>query len=106
LLLALIEEHDPRVNARFAELGMRPAEVLADLRRALGTGDDRCPWDGILVTPRFRSVAARAEAAVRNGDLVEPIDLLSALLAESGGLAADVLARNLGNTAASGRVAG
>jgi hypothetical protein len=105
LLLALLEEHDPGVNARFAELGMRPAEVLADLRRTLGTGDDRS-WDGILVTPRFRSVVARAEAAVRNGDLVEPIDLLGALLAEPGGLAADVLARNLGNPATSGRVAG
>jgi hypothetical protein len=104
-LLALIEEHDPGVERRFAGRGSRPADVLADVRRALGTGDDRA-WDGILVTPRVRSVIARAESSVQNGALVEPGDLLDALFLESGGLAADVLAAHFGNTVAPGRVGG
>jgi hypothetical protein len=104
-LLALIDEHDPAVERRLDALGLRSADVLTDVRRALGTGDDRA-WDGILVTPRVRAVVARAEASVQNGALVEPADLLEAMLVETGGLAADVLARRVGNTAASGRVAG
>ncbi len=105
VLLALLEEHDPAVERRLEALGVRSADVLTDVRRALGTGDDRA-WDGILVTPRVRAVVARAEAAVQNGALVEPEDILEAMLVETGGLAADVLARQVGNTATSGRVAG
>jgi hypothetical protein len=103
--LALIEEHDPGVERRLAEWGLSPADVLADVRRALGTGDDRS-WDGILVTPRVRNVVARAEATVQIGALVEPGNLLDAVMLESGGLAADVLSRHLGNTATPGRVGG
>jgi hypothetical protein len=104
-LLALIEEHDPEVDRRLAERGSYPADMLADVRRALGTGDDRS-WDGILVTPRVRSVVARAEATAQNGALVEPGHLLDAVLLESGGLVADVLSRHLGNTATPDRVGG
>jgi len=104
LLLALIEEHDPGVEGRLVGRGARPSDVLADVRRALGTGDDRS-WDGILVTPRVRNVVARAEAAVQNGELVEPGHLLDAVLVESGGLASEILARHSA-PAASARLAG
>ncbi len=102
LLLALLEEHDAAVEARFAERGMRPADVLVDVRRALGTGDDRL-WDGILVTPRVRGVVLAAEAAAEGDEAVEPRHLLSAMFAEDGGLACDVLARQ-GNIATTGVV--
>jgi hypothetical protein len=104
-LLALIEEHDSALERLLAERGTSGPDILADLRRALGTGDDRS-WDGILITPRIRSVVARAEAALENGALVEPVNLLEALLAEDGGLAADVLERRAGNSSVPSRVAG
>ena len=105
LLLALIEEHDPDIESRFGARGTRAADVLGDVRRALGTGDDRL-WDGILVTPRVRSVIARAESSVDLERAVEPLDLFDAVLAERGGLASDVLEHRFGNVATSERVAG
>jgi ATP-dependent Clp protease ATP-binding subunit ClpA len=105
LLLALVEEHDPGVEATLAERGMRPAEVLADVRRSLGTGDDRL-WDGILVTPRVRGVIARAEESVGSDESVEPRHLLAAIFAERGGLASDVLERQAGNISRSAPVGG
>ena len=83
---------------------MRPADVLSDVRRALGTGDERV-WDGILVTPRVRNVVLRAEGVAERDEAVEPRHLFDAVLAEEGGLAADVLGRH-GNMPASGRVGG
>jgi ATP-dependent Clp protease ATP-binding subunit ClpA len=92
LLLALLEERDPGVEARLASRGTNPADVVADVRRALGTGDDRL-WDGILITPRVRSVIALAEAGIAPGASVGPADLLDAILLEGGGLAAEILTR-------------
>jgi ATP-dependent Clp protease ATP-binding subunit ClpA len=92
LLLALLEERDPGVEARLAERGSHPAELLADVRRALGTGDDRL-WDGILITPRVRNVVAIAERAVPEPTKIEPAHLFDALAAEGVGLAAELLHR-------------
>jgi ATP-dependent Clp protease ATP-binding subunit ClpA len=92
LLLALLEERDAGVEARLAERGTHPADVLADVRRALGTGDDR-HWDGILITPRVRSIVALAETAAPSGEPIEPAHLLDAIVLEGGGLAAEILAR-------------
>lgn len=92
VLLALIEEHDPQVEARLVERGTQAAAVLAEIRRALGTGDDRS-WEGILITPRVRRVMASAESAVDESGLVEPVQLFDAIAREDGGLAADVLGR-------------
>jgi len=41
LLLALLEEHDPAVIERLRDERIELAEVHAEVRRALGTGDDR-----------------------------------------------------------------
>jgi ATP-dependent Clp protease ATP-binding subunit ClpA len=102
LLLALVEEHDPGVETQLASTGATPAGVAADVRRALGTGDDRL-WDGILVTPRVRSVISIAESAVSGGAAIEPAHLLEAIVAEGGGLAAEILQRYRGNVPSSQR---
>ncbi len=96
LLLALLEEQDPEVERRLRDLGAGSAAVAADVRRALGTGDDRL-WDGILVTPRVRSVIALAESSVPAGEAIEPAHLLEAMVAEGGGLAAEILMRYRAN---------
>lgn len=91
VLYALLEEHDPAVDARLTEEHVDPAVVHADVKRALGTGDDRT-WEGILVTPRVRRIVELAER--RAGDReIEPIDLFESIRAEGGGLAADILRR-------------
>ena len=105
LLLALIEEHDPGVEARLAKAGTHPAEILRDVRRALGTGDDRI-WDGILITPRVREVVGLAEAAVAAPNEIEPGHLIDAIVAQGGGLAVEILERYKGNIEMTPRVRG
>ncbi len=105
LLLALVEEHDPGVETRLAKAGTHPAEILRDVRRALGTGDDRL-WDGILITPRLREVVGLAEAAIAAEDEIEPGHLIDAIVAQGGGLAAEILERYKGNIEMTPRVRG
>ena len=105
LLLALLEERDPEVEARLTERGTDSAEVLTDVRRALGTGDDRL-WDGILVTPRVLGVGAAAEAAVPGDGPIAPCNLFDAMVAEGNGLAAEILNRYQAKPIASTRIAG
>jgi len=91
MLFALLEEHDPQVDALLRDERVNGAVVHAEVKRALGTGDDRM-WEGILVTPRVRKIVALAEE--RAGDLsVEPLDLFIAIRTEGGGLAAEILKR-------------
>jgi ATP-dependent Clp protease ATP-binding subunit ClpC len=91
VLYALLEEHDGQIDALLAAEQIEPAEVHAEVKRALGTGEDRM-WEGILVTPRVRKIVSLAER--RAGDReIEPIDLFEAIRAEGGGLAADILRR-------------
>jgi ATP-dependent Clp protease ATP-binding subunit ClpA len=99
LLVALLEEQDSAVSQRLLAEHIDSAEVHAEARRALGTGEDRM-WEGILVTPRVRKVVSLAEQQA--GDrAVEPADLLDAVLAEGGSLAAEILRRaKARNTAA------
>ncbi len=105
LLLALIEEHDPGVEARLAAAGTHPADLLRDVRKALGTGDDRA-WDGILITPRVRDIVEIASSAVPAEREIEPGHLLDAIVAQGGGLAAEILARFKGNIEMTQRVRG
>jgi ATP-dependent Clp protease ATP-binding subunit ClpA len=92
LLLALLEERDAAVEALLKERGIHSGDVLNDVRRALGTGDDRL-WDGILITPRVRRVVGLAESAVAGEAAIEPAHLLEAIVVEGGGLAAEILSR-------------
>jgi ATP-dependent Clp protease ATP-binding subunit ClpA len=91
VLAALLQEPDDAVRERLAREGVDAAEVHAELRRALGTGDDRS-WEGILVTPRVRTIVAIAEKNA--GDLIEPVDLLEAIETEGGSRAAELLRRS------------
>jgi len=99
LLVALLEERDPSVIHSLDAGGIDAREVHAEVRRTLGTGDDRM-WEGILVTPRLRKIVALAEQRAGDGEIA-PIDLFEALRSEGASLAAEILRRVQGgrNTA-------
>ncbi|MBC5815248.1 MAG: hypothetical protein GIW97_01790 [Candidatus Eremiobacteraeota bacterium] len=91
MLVALLEEHDPAITERLRAEKIDLSDVHADVRRSLGTGEDRM-WEGILVTPRVRKIVTLAER--RAGDReIDPIDLFEAIREEGGGMAAEILRR-------------
>jgi len=91
LLVALVQEPDGATSARLRQERIDVAEVHAEMRRALGTGEDRS-WEGILITPRVRTIVNIAEGKAEDR-LIEPVDLLEAIETEGGSRAADVLRR-------------
>ncbi|MGD1067132.1 MAG: Clp protease N-terminal domain-containing protein [Vulcanimicrobiaceae bacterium] len=91
MLYALLEEHDGRIDALLAAEHVDPARIHAEVKRSLGTGDGRT-WEGILVTPRVRTIVLVAERLAGDRE-IEPIDLFEAIRTEGGGLAADILRR-------------
>jgi len=95
LLLALVEERDADIQARLAFGGNTAAEVIDDVRRAIGTGDERL-WDGILITPRVSRIIEVAETKVPATLPLEPVHLFDAIESE-GGLFAELLGRYVGN---------
>jgi ATP-dependent Clp protease ATP-binding subunit ClpA len=98
MLFALLDEHDPAVEAQLRAANASLAGIHAEVKRALGTGEGRT-WEGILLTPRVRKIIAMAQT--RAGDAeIEPIDLFDAIRDEGGGIAAAILLRN---SAAAGR---
>ena len=97
-MLALLAEQNGVVEARLRGRGVVPGEVYLELRKRLGTGEDRV-WQGILVTPRVRRVVERAEQMVTADALIEPIDLFEAICLEDGGLTADLSFRRAFATA-------
>jgi len=97
MLFALLEEHDPDVEARLRERHVAGSDVHAEIKRALGMGDDRM-WEGILVTPRVRKIVKLAEKRA-DGREIEPVDLFDAICDEGAGLAADILRRLARNSA-------
>jgi len=91
LLVALLDERDPSTLRALDAEGIDASEVHAEVRRALGTGDDRL-WEGILITPRVRRIVALAQE--RAGDReIGPFDLFEALRLEAGSSAAEILRR-------------
>ena len=92
LLFALLEERDPAILRALDADGIDAREVHAEVRRALGTGEERV-WEGILVTPRLRKIVALAEEAAGPDD-VQPAHLFDALRVEGGSLAAEILRRS------------
>ncbi len=90
-MLALLEERDPHILQELKSSGIDIRELHAEMRRALGAAEDRL-WEGILVTPRVRKIVALAEEHAGERP-VEPADLLVALRAEGGSLAAELLRR-------------
>ena len=90
-MVALLEERDPQILHDLAAAGVDVRDVHAEVRRSLGTGEERL-WEGILVTPRVRKIIALAEEQAGERQ-VDPADLFRALRAEGGSLAAEVLRR-------------
>jgi ATP-dependent Clp protease ATP-binding subunit ClpA len=101
LLLALCDEPDQATAAYLAERRVKRDRLHAELRRALGTGEDRL-WDGILVTPRVRTIVEMAENAAGPSNSVEPVDLLRAIVSERLSAAAEILASSEGNVRRAG----
>lgn len=91
LLVALLEERDSSVLRSLDAGGIDVRDVHAEVRRALGTGEERL-WEGILVTPRLRKIIMLAEERAADREIA-PIDLFEALRLEGGSLAAEVLRR-------------
>ena len=91
LLLALLEQHDSAIEARLSHSGIAVSQVQAELRRRVGSPDERL-WDGILVTPRVRQIVRLAEEASGQG-LVEPVHLFDAICAEGRSVAADIVSQ-------------
>jgi len=91
LLVALLEERDPAILRALDADGIDAREVHAEVRRALGTGDERL-WEGILVTPRLRKIVALAEERAAGAE-IGPVDLFEAVRLEGGSLASEILRR-------------
>jgi ATP-dependent Clp protease ATP-binding subunit ClpA len=91
LLVALLEERDSSVLRALDADGIDVPEVHAQVRRALGTGEDRL-WEGILITPRLRRIVTLAEERAGERE-VGPSDLFEALRCEGGSSAAEILRR-------------
>ena len=91
MLFALLEEHDPAIEQRLRERHVSGSDVHAEIKRALGMGDDRM-WEGILVTPRVRKIVKLAGKRAADRE-IEPLDLFEAICDEGAGLAADILRR-------------
>ena len=99
MLVALLEERDAATLRALAEAGIDVPEVHAEVRRALGTGDERL-WEGILITPRVRRIIALAEERAAERE-VGPLDLFEALRSEGGSSAAEILRRAASRNTAS-----
>jgi ATP-dependent Clp protease ATP-binding subunit ClpA len=90
LLLSMAIAPPPDVAERFRLAGVEPWQVKWACRAILDPASDH-PWEGVIVTPRVRRIF-EAAAANKAGELVAPIDLLNAIIADGGGVAARVLA--------------
>jgi ATP-dependent Clp protease ATP-binding subunit ClpA len=89
LLVALLEERDPATLRALAVDGIDASDAHAQVRRALGSGEERL-WEGILITPRVRRIVALAQERAGKR-AIEPGDLFDALRAEGGSIAAGIL---------------
>lgn len=98
LLLAMAIAPPPDVAGYFASAGIEPWQVKRAVRQVMDGASDH-PWEGVIVTPRVQRICSLAET--RTQDLVEPIHLLEAIVADGGGVAARVLGELQAGTPAS-----
>jgi ATP-dependent Clp protease ATP-binding subunit ClpC len=90
LLLAMAIAPPPDVAGYFAAVGIEPWQVKRALREAMD-GASEHPWEGVILTPRVQRICALASECTT--DLVEPLHLLEAIVADGGGVAARVLGK-------------
>lgn len=81
----------------FRSIAAEPWQIKGALRVAM---DPPCPhpWEGIIITPRVRKIFKDAAAAKSGDERVEPADLIRAVVADGGGVAARVLATWMART--------
>jgi ATP-dependent Clp protease ATP-binding subunit ClpC len=91
LLLAMAIDPPSDVARYFKEVHFDAYDVKRALRDAMDEPADH-PWDGILITPRVRRVLDAACAKAGRPEDVQPIDIIDAIVADGGGVAARVLA--------------
>jgi ATP-dependent Clp protease ATP-binding subunit ClpC len=90
LLLAMAIAPPPDVAGYFAAAGIEPWQVKRALREAMDGASEHA-WEGVILTPRVQRICALASE--RTTDLVEPLHLLEAIVADGGGVAARVLGK-------------
>jgi ATP-dependent Clp protease ATP-binding subunit ClpC len=90
LLLSMAIATPPDVSELFKRIGVESWQVKWACRASMDPASDH-PWDGVIVTPRVRRIFESA-AAAKAGQTVAPIDILNAMIADGGGVAARVLA--------------
>jgi ATP-dependent Clp protease ATP-binding subunit ClpC len=90
LLLAMAIAPPPDIVEYFNRAGVEPWLVKRALRNAVVPADEH-PWEGIIVTPRVQRIFTMALSTKAETDLVQPIDLLKAIVSDGGGVAARVL---------------
>jgi ATP-dependent Clp protease ATP-binding subunit ClpC len=100
LLLAMAIAPPPDALAYFQRIGAQPWEIKRALRVAMDPPSEH-PWEGIVITPRVRRLFDEVAARKTGDERVEPGDLLRAIVADSGGVAARVLAAWTSRTTAS-----
>ncbi len=88
LLLAMAIAPPPDVAQYFKGVGIEPWQVKRALRDAMGPSFEH-PWEGIIVTPRVQRIFNLTGPT--DADLVEPLNLLKAIIQDGGGVAARVL---------------
>ncbi len=98
LLLAMAIAPPPDVAKYFQAIGVEPWRLKRALREAMEVTFDHS-WEGVIVTERAKRIFSRAGSAKGAAQCVEPIDLLRAIVAEGGGVAARVLAKLTNGTA-------
>lgn len=91
LLLAMAIDPPADVARYFREAHFDAYDVKRALRDVMDDAADH-PWDGILITPRVRRVLDSACAKVGRPEDVQPSDIIDAIVADGGGVAARVLA--------------
>jgi hypothetical protein len=79
------------VLEHFASIGAKPWEIKARLRAAMDPPSEH-PWEGVILTPRVRRIFDALSARQPADAPVEPVDVLRAMIADGGGVAARVLA--------------
>ncbi|MDQ6779740.1 MAG: hypothetical protein M3Z37_01115 [Candidatus Eremiobacteraeota bacterium] len=97
LLLAMAIAPPPDVADYFRSAGIEAWQVKRALRNTLDQPSER-NWEGIIVTPRVQRITAMACEGKKQA-LVQPIDVLNAILADGGGVAARVWRSLLPQTA-------
>lgn len=88
IFIALTKVENGVTQIALKNVGFRPKQVRDMIRRWTGTGDGHRYWEGMIYTPRYKTVLQLAdkEASESKFGLVEETHLLLAILKEGDGI--------------------